>query len=173
MSAAQDTANIISSEINSETLSQSAVQPEPSTPAGALGTAADAEPLFEVHLEVFEGPLELLLRLIERKQLEISKVSLAMVAESFLEYLDRHPDMLPGPMASFVWVASKLLWIKSQSLLPRPPTARAEDEEEDPGDELVRRLEAYKRVQEAARWLRERETQGLRSYERPAPENPA
>src|SRR5437867_7083343 len=105
---------------------------------------------FQVRLDVFEGPLDLLLKLIERKQLEISKVSLAEVAGSFLEYLDAHPDMPPGPLASFVWVASKLLWLKSQSLLPRPPVAHAEDEE-DPGDELVRRLEAYKRVQEAAK----------------------
>src|SRR5438270_8271544 len=100
---------------------------------------------FEVRLEVFEGPLDLLLKLIERRQLEISKVSLAEVAESFLRYLDVHPDMPPAPLASFVWVASKLLWIKSQSLLPKPPIVRNEEEEEDPGDELVRRLEAYKR----------------------------
>jgi segregation and condensation protein A len=123
---------------------------------------------FEVHLEVFEGPLDLLLKLIERRQLDISKVALADVTGAFLSYMSAHPDMPPAPMASFVWVASKLLWIKSQALLPRPPAARAEDDEEDPGDELVRRLEAYKRVQEAAKWLRGRETAGLRSYERPA-----
>src|SRR5437763_6862301 len=126
------------------------------------------ENCYQVKLEVFEGPLDLLLKLIERKQLEISKVSLAEVAGGFLAYLDAHPDMPPGPLASFVWVASKLLWIKSQALLPRPPAIRTEDDEEDPGDELVRRLEAYKRVQEAAQWLRAREMQGLRSYERPA-----
>ncbi len=135
------------------------------------GDAQLVQQAFEVRLEVFEGPLDLLLRLIERRQLEISKVSLAEVAESFLQYLDAHPDMPPGPLASFVWVASKLLWIKSQALLPKPPIARPDDEEEDPGDELVRRLEAYKQVQEAAKWLRGREAQGLRSYERPAPEN--
>ena len=95
--------------------------------------------------------------------------SAAEVAESFLAYLGAHPDMPPGPLAAFVWVASKLLWIKSNALLPRPPVARVEEDEEDPGDELVRRLEAYKRVQEAAKWLRGRESQGLRSYERPAP----
>lgn len=122
---------------------------------------------FQVRLDVFEGPLDLLLKLIERKQLDISKVALAEVADGFLQYLEAHPDMPPGPMASFVWVASKLIWLKSQILLPRPPTSRSEDDEEDPGDELVRRLEAYKRVQEAAKWLREREAQGLRSYERP------
>jgi segregation and condensation protein A len=80
--------------------------------------------------------------------------------------------MPPGPLAAFVWVASKLLWIKSQALLPRPPISRTEDDDEDPGDELVRRLEAYRRVQDAAKWLRDRETRGLRSYERPAPLDP-
>jgi segregation and condensation protein A len=151
--------------------------PQPQTPDVTSGepdqaTSAPAEHstngAFEVHLEVFEGPLDLLLKLIERRQLDISKVALADVTGAFLSYMSAHPDMPPAPMASFVWVASKLLWIKSQALLPRPPAARTEDDEEDPGDELVRRLEAYKRVQEAAKWLRNRETAGLRSYERPA-----
>ena len=102
-----------------------------------------------MRLEVFEGPLDLLLKLIERKQLDISKVALAEVTDAFLQYLDAHPDMPPAPLASFVWVASKLILIKSQMLLPRPPIQRTDEEEEDPGDELVRRLEAYKRTLES------------------------
>jgi segregation and condensation protein A len=133
------------------------------------GTANGA---FQVRLEVFEGPLDLLLKLIERKQLDISKVALAEVTDAFLQYLARHPDMPPAPLASFVWVASKLILIKSQVLLPRPPIQRTDEDEEDPGDELIRRLEAYKRVQEAAKWLRGRDQAGLRSYERPAPLEP-
>jgi segregation and condensation protein A len=104
--------------------------------------ADPSEGQFRVHLEVFEGPLDLLLKLIERKQLDITRVALAEVAEGFLSYIDKYPEMPPGPLASFVWVASKLLWIKSQTLLPRPPLASTEDDEEDPGDELTRRLEA-------------------------------
>lgn len=123
---------------------------------------------FQVSLDVFEGPLDLLLKLIERKQLDISKVALAEVADSFLGYVSAHPDIPSAPLASFVWIASKLILIKSQALLPRPPIPAATDEDEDPGDELVRRLEAYKRVKEAAKWLRRREVAGLRSYERPA-----
>lgn len=123
---------------------------------------------FQVRLDVFEGPLDLLLKLIERKQLDISKIALAEVTHAFLRYLEAHPNMPPAPMASFVWVASKLILIKSQMLLPRPPLPRSDDEEEDLGDELVRRLEAYKQVKEAAKWLRAREEAGLRSYERPA-----
>ncbi|HUP27547.1 MAG TPA: segregation/condensation protein A [Chloroflexia bacterium] len=134
---------------------------EGSTPCGASNGQ------FQVRLEVFEGPLDLLLKLIERKQLDITRVALAEVAEGFLAYIQNYPEMPPAPLASFVWVASKLLWIKSQTLLPRPPIIAA-DEEDDPGDELIRRLEAYKRVQEAAKWLREREALGLRSYVRHA-----
>ena len=135
--------------------------------AGAESAQPDGQ--FQVQLEVFEGPLDLLLKLIERKQLDITRVALAEVAEGFLSYIDKYPEMPPGPMASFVWVASKLLWIKSQTLLPRPPLARTEEDEEDPGDELIRRLEAYRRVREAAQWLRQRETLGLRSYVRHMP----
>lgn len=130
---------------------------------------ANSDSEFQVRLDVFEGPLDLLLKLIERRQLDISTISLAEVADSFLHYLRTYPDMPPAPMAAFVWVASKLILIKSQALLPKPPIPRGGDEEEDPGDELVRRLEAYKRVQEAAKWLRERESAGLRSYERMLP----
>jgi segregation and condensation protein A len=131
--------------------------------------ASSSDAQFQVHLEVFEGPLDLLLKLIERKQLDITRVALAEVAEGFLAYIDKYPEMPPGPLASFVWVASKLLWIKSQTLLPRPPLAPTEDDEDDPGDELIRRLEAYRRVREAAQWLREREARGLRSYVRHVP----
>lgn len=140
------------------------IQPIEEAAANGNGNGSEA---FKVHLDVFEGPLDLLLKLIERRQLDISKVSLAEVADSFLHYLAVYPDMPPGPLASFVWVASKLLLIKSQALLPKPPVPKAEEEEDDPGDELVRRLEAYKRVQEAAKWLRGRESAGLRSYDRP------
>src|SRR5438067_5347264 len=87
---------------------------------------------FQVHLEVFEGPLDLLLKLIERKQLDITKVALAEVADSFLDYLSAHPNIPPAPLASFVWVASKLILIKSQSLLPRPPLPLQNDDDEDP-----------------------------------------
>jgi segregation and condensation protein A len=135
---------------------------------GDVPHSANGNGAFQVRLDVFEGPLDLLLKLIEKRRLDISKVALAEVADSFLLYLEAHPDMPPAPLASFVWVASKLILIKSQALLPKPPAPRSGDDEEDPGDELVRRLEAYRHVQEAAKWLRGREVAGLRSYERPA-----
>ena len=78
------------------------------------------------------GPLIFYSNLIERKQLDISKVALAEVADSFLGYVSAHPDIPSAPLASFVWIASKLILIKSQALLPRPPAPIAGEEDEDP-----------------------------------------
>src|SRR5437868_13214025 len=128
---------------------------------------------YAVRLPDFEGPLDVLLRLIERQELEISKVSLALVADQFLEYVAALPAPEPRVLASFMVIAARLLLIKSEALLPRPPPpapGEAEDEE-DVGAELVRRLQEYKAIQEVARGLRERDSAGQRSYVRPA--NPA
>jgi segregation and condensation protein A len=129
-----------------------------------------AEEAYAVRLPDFEGPLEILLRLIEKRELEISKVALAQVADQFLEYVNQLREPEPRLLASFLVVAAKLLYIKSQALLPQPAVAPppAEDEE-DVGAELVRRLEEYRAVQAAAQHLREREGAGLRSYAHPAP----
>jgi segregation and condensation protein A len=126
-------------------------------------------PAYAVRLPDFEGPLDVLLRLIERQELEISKVSLALVADQFLEYVEALPAPEPGVLAAFMVVAAKLLLIKSQALLPRPPPPPApEEDEEDVGAELVRRLQEYRAIQQTARELREREAAGLHSYVRPA-----
>ncbi|MGI8587875.1 MAG: segregation and condensation protein A [Chloroflexia bacterium] len=122
---------------------------------------------YAVRLPDFEGPLDVLLRLIERQELEISKVSLALVADGFLAYVEALPAPEPGVLAAFMVVAAKLLLIKSQSLLPSPPVPAApQDDEEDVGDELVRRLAEYRAVQQAARDLRQRDASGLHSYAR-------
>ena len=112
---------------------------------------------YQVTLPVFEGPLDLLLHLIEREELDITQVSLAQVTNQYLEYLQR--------LASFLVVAAKLLVIKSRVLLPQPP-APPEPEEEESGDDLVRQLIEYKRFKQAARWLQELEAQGASSYVR-------
>jgi segregation and condensation protein A len=126
---------------------------------------------YAVRLPDFEGPLDVLLRLIEKRELEISKVALAEVADQFLDYVNQLQEPEPRLLASFLVVAAKLLYIKSQALLPQPRVALppgAEDDE-DVGAELVRRLEEYRAIQAAAGHLREREQQGLRSYLHPAP----
>lgn len=126
---------------------------------------------YAVHLPDFEGPLDVLLRLIEKRELEISKVALAEVADQFLDYVNQLREPEPRLLASFLVVAAKLLYIKSQALLPQPRLALppGAEEEEDVGAELVRRLEEYRAIQAAAGRLREREQQGWRSYTHPAP----
>jgi len=122
-------------------------------------------PNYQVTLPIFEGPLDLLLHLIEREELDITQVSLAQVTNQYLEYLARISERDPDNLADFLVVAAKLLLIKSRVLLPQPPRA-AELDEEDVGEDLVRQLIAYKKFKEMARWLEGVGEQGLQSYVR-------
>jgi segregation and condensation protein A len=124
---------------------------------------------YEVKLAVFEGPLDLLLHLIEREELDITKVSLAQVTDQYLEYLSLLEEINAEILADFLVIAAKLLLIKSEMLLPRPPRVPGEEEEEDVGDELARQLIEYKKFKGAALGLRQREEMGLRAYVRIAP----
>jgi segregation and condensation protein A len=119
--------------------------------------------LYQVELPVFEGPLDLLLHLIEREELDITQVSLAQITNQYLEYLAQLSERDPDSLADFLVIAAKLLLIKSRVLLPQPPAPPATDDE-DVGEDLVRQLIEYKRFKEAARWLRELDDLGLRSY---------
>jgi segregation and condensation protein A len=105
--------------------------------------------------------------LIEKHELDITKVSLAQVTDQYLEYISRLHELEAAALADFLVIAAKLLLIKSQVLLPQPPPI--EEEENDIGDELVRQLIEYKKFKEAAQELRQREERGLRAYVRVAP----
>lgn len=114
---------------------------------------------YQVRLPEFEGPLDLLLRLIEQARLDITKIALAQVTDQFLDYVQEHLDRLPPEeISAFLVVAARLLQIKSEALLPRPRPAFSE--ESDPGQELVEQLRRYRRFQERAWWLQERIQQG-------------
>lgn len=117
---------------------------------------------YTVQLKVYEGPLDLLLELIEHAELDITKVSLAKVTDQYLDYLKHARDRQLEDLASFLVVAARLLQIKSEALLPRPP--EREVDEEDPGDALARQLILYKKFKEAAGYLNERQERGLRSF---------
>ena len=111
-------------------------------------------PGYRVVLPVFEGPLDLLLRLIEPRGLDVSKVSPARVTDQFLEYVGRLGQRDADPLASFLVVAAKLLQIKSRVLLPQPPaSASPEGAEENIGEDLVQQLIEYRKFKEAAGWL--------------------
>jgi segregation and condensation protein A len=123
---------------------------------------------FQVKLPDFEGPLDLLLYLIEREELDITRVSLAKVTGAYLEYIHVLEQLQVDQVADFLVVAARLLLIKSEALLPRPPSTQT-SEEEDVGDDLVRQLLLYKQYKESARHLAEREAAGLHTYIRVAP----
>lgn len=129
---------------------------------------------YAVRLPAYEGPLDLLLHLIETQELDISAISLVAVTDQYLQTLAKLEEIEPGALADFLVVASRLLYIKSYHLLPKPRPAADEDEEEA-GDALVRQLLEYRRFKEVAGHLRTREEQGLRVYVRsaPPPEVPA
>ncbi len=117
---------------------------------------------FPVDLPVYQGPLDLLLQLIEREELDITKVALAQVTDQYLAHVRALEQQSLQDIADFLVVAARLVLIKSEAILPRPPE-RAPGEE-DPGDELARQLIAYKKYKEIAGALHQREVEGLRTY---------
>lgn len=128
----------------------------------ALGAA------YPVALPAFQGPLELLLQLIEKEELDISAISLVAVTDQYLQTIEQMQEREPGALADFLVVASKLLYIKSRSLLPQPRPVD-EGEEEDPSDALIKQLLEYRQFKAVAAGLHEREELGLRTYTRHAP----
>lgn len=125
---------------------------------------------YTVHLPGFDGPLDLLLHLIEKNQLEITAISLVAVTDQFVAYL-RMWDEPPLPrLADFVAMAARLLLIKSRSLLPRQPKQEQSDDDQDPLDDaeqLRRQVIEYKLARDIASMLRARELAGLQSFTRP------
>lgn len=118
---------------------------------------------YQLRLPNFEGPLDVLLRLIERNQLEITEVSLVEVTDQFLSYVSTLSRTSPDVLAEFTAIASRLLLLKSRSLLPSDPV-----QDEDPEtDDLTRQLIAYKAVKDAAAMLQERQEAGMHAYGRP------
>ena len=122
---------------------------------------------YQIRLPVYEGPLDLLLQLIEREELDITTVALAQVTDQYMAYLSDLERRHAKELTDFLVIAAKLLLIKSIALLPRPPVLSPEAE--DVGDELVQQLRIYKRFKEIATHLQHREKQGLHSYVRIAP----
>ena len=127
--------------------------------------------MLAVSTPVFEGPLDLLLHLIEREELEITSVSLIQVTDQYIALL-RVPDHIDlRALADFVAVGAKLLYLKSRALLPRTPDQLAEDEliAEEIATDLTAQLEEYRAYKDAASYLRELEEASHRSFPRIAP----
>jgi segregation and condensation protein A len=122
---------------------------------------------YPVRLPLFEGPLDLLLHLIEREELSINEVSLMAVTDQYLKAIETLEEIEPGALADFLVVAAKLLYIKSRTLLPKPRVA--EEEEEESTDSLIQQLLEYRRYKAVAEALHRREEAGLRAFVRLAP----
>lgn len=124
---------------------------------------------YQVATPVYEGPLDLLLELIERAELDITKLALAQVTDQYLEYMNALQDRNPAEVSAFLVIAARLVQIKSSALLPRPPLDAGAAEIEDDGDALARQLILYKRFKELAAYIQAREEKGLHTYLRVAP----
>jgi len=123
---------------------------------------------YQVATPGYEGPLDLLLELIERAELDITKLALAQVTGQYLEYMKELEDKNPAEVSAFLVIAARLVQIKSSALLPRPPLDTGPGDFEDDGDALARQLIIYKRFKELAAYIHEREEKGLRTYLRVA-----
>jgi len=124
---------------------------------------------YQIATEVFEGPLDLLLELIERAELDITRLALAQVTDQYLDYLKHLENRSAAEVSAFLVIAARLVQIKSAALLPRPPAPLAPGQEEDPAEALARQLIIYKRFKELAGELDARQNAGWRTYLRIAP----
>lgn len=124
---------------------------------------------YTIDLPSFAGPLDLLLHLIERQELDITAISLVHVTEQYLNQIEQLKQNRIEQLIDFLVVAARLVQIKSRALLPQTPVIIEGEEEEDPADALIRQLKTYKRFKQAASWLQNRVARGLRTYLRVAP----
>lgn len=108
---------------------------------------------YRVHLSQFSGPLDLLLHLVEKAEVDIKDIFVSEITSEFLEYLKEIDELDMEQASSFLTVAATLVYMKSRSLFP--PAPKEEEEEEDPGELLIRQLREYKTFKEASETMRE------------------
>ena len=126
-------------------------------------------PDYPVKLDNFEGPLDLLLYLIKRNEVDIYDIPIVLIADQYLGYLDMMQELNLDVAGEFLVMAATLIHIKSRTLVPRLETGQQPEDEEDPRDALVRRLLEHQKFKAAAELLHERET--LRSAQWTRSEN--
>ena len=119
-----------------------------------------------VKLEVFEGPLDLLLHLIDKNKIDIYDIPIVEITEQYLDYIKQMQQRDMNVMSEFLVMAATLIDIKCRMLLPKEVTE--EGEEEDPRSELVERLLEYKMYKYASLSLRERQVEASRAFYKPS-----
>lgn len=147
-----------------EPVVSSAGIPEPT------GDRSDAS-AYQINLENFQGPLDLLLHLIKEQQINIYDIPIALITQSYLAYLDLMKELNINVAGDFLVMAATLVHIKSRTLLPVSADhadGLEDDEGEDPREELVRRLVEYQRYKEAASGLEQRAELWRECFARPA-----
>jgi segregation and condensation protein A len=130
--------------------------------------AEQTELPYQVRIENFEGPLDLLLHLIKKSEINIYDIPIAMIAQQYLTYIEAMKDLNLTVAGEFLVMAATLLQIKSKMLLPVEEHAEDDEDGPDPREELVRRLLEYKTFKEAARQLDTQERMWREIYSRPA-----
>ncbi len=126
---------------------------------------------YKIKLEVFEGPLDLLLYLVKKDHLNIYDIPISTVTEQYLKYIDLMKMLDLNIAGEFLVMAATLMQIKSKMLLPAEEGVASEGEQEDPREELVRRLLEYDKFKEIASDLRQKETDQREIFKRPRTED--
>lgn len=125
--------------------------------------------MMKLNLDIFEGPLDLLLYLIKKSHLNISDISITQVVDQYLQFLELM-KLLDITLASeYLVIAANLISIKSKSILPKEKEEL--EEEEESGEDLVKKLLEYEKFKEAAEFLRSKETQRNKYFSRPSAAN--
>ena len=127
---------------------------------------------YHVKLEIFEGPMDLLLHLIKKHELDIYHIPISLITSQYLEYLELMKNLDIEVGGEFLLMASTLTHIKSRMLLPPPENPENEEDGVDPRAELIRRLLEYKRFKDAALSLEQKEALWSQIYTRPAEATP-
>lgn len=118
---------------------------------------------YQVSTDVYSGPLDLLLQLIEKAELDITRLALAQVTDQYLEYMHHIETQDAAEVSAFLVIAARLVQIKSSALLPRPVLPGIQLEE-DPGEALARQLILYKKFKDLSHFLENQESAGRHSY---------
>lgn len=119
---------------------------------------------YTIQTDLYAGPLDLLLDLIDKARLDITRLALAQVTDQYLAYMHNLADRDPAEVSAFLVIAARLVQIKSAALLPRPSIVEAAGEEADPAEALAQQLLLYRRFKQLAHWIEERQNAGLRTY---------
>lgn len=122
---------------------------------------------YKVKLDIFEGPFDLLVYLIESAEMSIYDIRVSEITTQYLQYIEKMQQADAVVTGEFMVLAAALIEIKSKMLLPRPKLDDSQDALEDPRNELVQKLLEYKRFKAAAEALEERETEMMLIYEKP------